>query len=68
MVLDQGASGNKMLATTGGLEFYGNPPSTIWTRLTETAEVGATQIQVAEANDWVVGDKLVIAPSYAGRK
>ena len=42
MVLDQGASGNKMLAVTGGLEFYGNPPRTIWSRLTATAEVGAT--------------------------
>ena len=68
MVVDADASGNKMLAVTGELEFYGNPPDTIWTRLTETAAAGATQIKVAEAVDWKVDDQLIIAPSYSGRK
>lgn len=29
---------------------------------------GATQITVEEATDWQVDDKIVIAPSYSGRK
>ena len=68
MVISPDAAGNKMLAATGGLEFYGIAPETVWTRLAETAEVGATNILVEEANDWKVGDKLAIAPSYSGRK
>lgn len=67
LVLDPDASGNKMLAATGKLAMYGTTPGTIWTRLTEIAEKNATTINVAEANDWNVGDKLVIAPSYANR-
>ena len=43
-------------------------PGTIWTKLTQTAVVGATQIKVIAANGWKVGDKIVIAPTYAGRK
>lgn len=33
-VIDPNASGNKMLAVTGGLELYGVEPELIWTRLT----------------------------------
>lgn len=57
-----------MLAVTGGLEFYGVEPQTTWTRLTQTALAGATKINVASAAGWSVGDSIVIAPSYAGRK
>lgn len=68
LVIDGDASGNKMLAVTGGLEFYGVQPQTAWTRLTATATIGATQISVASAAGWKVDDKIVIAPSYSGRK
>lgn len=57
-----------MLAVTGGLEFYGVKPQTVWTRLTQTALVGQTQINVQSAAGWKVGDQIVIAPSYSGRK
>lgn len=57
-----------MLAVTGGLEFYGKQPQTAWTKLIQTAQVGANQIKVISAGDWKVGDHLVIAPSYSGRK
>ena len=57
-----------MLAVTGGLRLYGQIPATVWTRLTAIASIGDTSISVEEANDWAVGDKIVIAPSYAERK
>jgi hypothetical protein len=57
-----------MLAVTGGLEFYGIEPQTAWTKLTETAFINSTQIKVISAAGWSVGDEIVIAPSYAGRK
>ncbi len=33
LVIDPDTSGNKMLAVTGGLEFYGREPQTAWTKL-----------------------------------
>ena len=46
LVVDPGESGNKMLAVTGGLNMFGVPPGTIWTKLTAMASVGATTISV----------------------
>lgn len=57
-----------MLAVTGGLQFYGVQPQTTWTRLTSTATINSTSINVASAAGWSVGNHIVIAPSYAGRK
>lgn len=57
-----------MLAVTGGIEFYGIQPQTSWTKMTEIASVGATQIKVISTAGWKVDDKIIIAPSYAGRK
>lgn len=68
MVVDPDASGNKMLTVTGGLQFYGIQPQTAWTRLIQTAGINATQINVISAAGWNVGDKIVITPSYSGRK
>ena len=34
LVLDPDASGNKMLAVTGELQFYGNATDNVWTKLT----------------------------------
>lgn len=66
MVLDPDASGNKMLAVTGELEFYGKQITNVWTRLTSIASVGATTIQVASSSDWKVGDKIAIGSTYSG--
>ena len=55
-----------MLAVSGGLEFYGQTGQTSWTRLTDIAQVGAQSITVESVAGWKVGDRLVIAPSYAG--
>jgi len=35
---------NKVLAVTGGIELYGNPPATTWTRLAAYADAGSTTI------------------------
>lgn len=56
-----------MLAVTGGLEFFGVPPTTPWTKLSQIAAVGATTIRVVDASGWQVGDRIVVAPSYSGR-
>jgi hypothetical protein len=34
-----------------------------WTRLAQTASPGDTQIIVAAAVDWTVGDEIIIAPT-----
>ena len=65
MVIDEGASGNKILAVTGDLELFGLSPTTSWAKLTKTAHVGDTQILVSSRGGWKVGDCLVIAPSYS---
>jgi hypothetical protein len=67
LLIDPEASGNKMLAVTGGLEFFGVAPTTPWTKLSQIAPVGATTIKVVDASGWQVGDKIVVAPSYSGR-
>ena len=67
MVIDPDASGNKMLAVTGSLELYGKVPSTVWTRMTQTASAGQSVINVQSTSGWESGDWIVIAPSYAGR-
>ena len=65
MVIDKSASGNKILAVTGGLELYGQEHATSWTKLTRTALVGDNQIAVSSNIGWKVGDQIVIAPSYS---
>jgi hypothetical protein len=57
LVIDANASGNKILVNTGGLKFFGNPPKNVWTRLTSTAIVGSTSINVLDdITGWKVGD------------
>jgi hypothetical protein len=56
LVLDPDASGNKMLAVTGALEFYGKPIKNVWTKLTAIAPFGSSTIQVENSADWTVGD------------
>ena len=54
---------SKVLAVTHSIEAFGVVPRTTWTRLAAFADKGSNTIQVLEANDWKVGDDIVIAPS-----
>lgn len=54
---------SKVLAVTRVLELYGPVPTTTWTRLAAFADAGATQITVASAAGWNVGDVIVLGPS-----
>ena len=60
----QPVQGSKQFIVNGKLHLYGEMPSTIWTRLIAFAHKGDTTIQVAEANDWQIGDVIVIGPSF----
>lgn len=66
MVIDQDASGNKMMVVTGALEFYGSTTNNIWNRLTAIAPAGSKSITVQDTTGWKVGDKIVIGASYSG--
>ena len=44
LVIDDIDASNKVLAVTGGIELYGNPPATTWTRLAAYADAGSTTI------------------------
>ncbi len=58
-----------MLVNTGGLQFFGNPPKNVWTRLSATALIGDSSITVADdITGWKVNDYVIIAPSYDGKK
>lgn len=57
-----------MMVVTGALELYGKVPSTVWTKMTEIAPVGSSTIKVQSTAGWEIGDSIVIAPSYVGRK
>jgi hypothetical protein len=46
-----------MLVNTGGLQFYGNPPAKVWTKLTAIAKIGDTFITVLDdITGWNIGD------------
>ncbi|CAH1226877.1 PKHD1L1 [Branchiostoma lanceolatum] len=54
--------GAKTLAVREGrLELHGRPTPVTWTRLSETATVGATTLNLKDSVDWNVGDSVVIA-------
>jgi len=56
--------GNKCIAVRHGtLSMIGVERTPTWTSLQATAAAGATQITLIEAVDWVVGEKIVIAPT-----
>jgi hypothetical protein len=66
-VLDPSSSGNKMLAVTGALEFYGSPPNVTWTRLAAIATAGSNTITVQDFVNWNVGNEIVIGATYSGQ-
>ena len=54
--------GNKMLGVSGSVEIHGNKRGG-WTRLRNTAALGATQIALVDNPGWKVGDRLALASS-----
>lgn len=54
--------GPKALAVFGTLSLFGKT-SVSWTKLSQTAEVGATSITLKTTVDWSVGSQIVIATS-----
>src|SRR5690606_26780318 len=53
--------GDRGIMISGGtLNLHGNRTHT-WTKLAETAKAGATSITVLDANQWKVGDTIVLA-------
>jgi cell migration-inducing and hyaluronan-binding protein len=53
--------GDRGIMLSGGtLNLHGNRTNT-WTKLAETAEAGATRIEVLDASEWEVGDQIVLA-------
>jgi hypothetical protein len=53
--------GDRGIMLSGGtLNLHGNR-SNSWTRLANTAEAGATSIEVLDAAEWQVGDEIVLA-------
>ena len=53
--------GDRGIMISGGiLNLHGDTTHT-WTKLSETAEAGATRIEVLDANGWEVGDQIVLA-------
>jgi len=53
--------GDRGIMLSGGtLNLHGNRTNT-WTKLSKTAEAGATSIEVLDADQWKVGDEIVLA-------
>jgi hypothetical protein len=62
--------GNKVIAVRfGTLDMHGVERSPTWTLLDTTVEAGGSQVTLAEAVDWQVGEEVAIAPtSYEPRE
>lgn len=55
--------GTRGIMVTGELELHGNPPTTAWTKINESAESGSTSLTLMENADWTIGEEIVIAPT-----
>src|SRR5690606_30146191 len=56
-----GGMGDRGIMISGGtLNLHGNRTHT-WTKLSKTAEAGATSIEVLDASGWKAGDQIVLA-------
>jgi len=53
------------LVVTGQLKLYGKVTSSLNTRLTSTALAGATTLNVASTDGWVIGQTIGISPSFS---
>ena len=56
-----GGSSSKCLGVTGVLELHGASRGVSWTRLTQTAQAGASLIFLDAATQWRTGDSIVLA-------
>lgn len=54
--------GNKVLGVTGTIDIHGSSRGG-WTRLTNTAAIGATRLDLVDNPGWKVGDRLALASS-----
>ncbi len=63
--IDPVIAGNKYMVVSGTLNLYGVAPATVTTFLTKTAFKGDTTIYVGNNTDWIVGDTLVLSPSFS---
>jgi cell migration-inducing and hyaluronan-binding protein len=59
---DVAGMGNKMLGVTGTVEIHGSKRGG-WTRLSNTAVLGATQLDLLDNPGWKPGDRIAIASS-----
>ncbi|MEM8861600.1 MAG: G8 domain-containing protein, partial [Chloroflexota bacterium] len=70
----QASGTNFLMAMEGGtIDIHGSSRDKVnWTQLAETANPGDTQLVLADAVNWEVGDEIAIAPSgydpYAGER
>ncbi len=56
----QGMGDRGILLVGGTLSLYGDRGNA-WTKLAATAEAGSTRIEVLDASEWQVGDRIVLA-------
>ena len=63
--VDPMLSANKLFTVTGSLNLYGNAPSSVSTVLTQSAMAGSSTLFVGDSTGWVVGDTLVLSPSFS---
>lgn len=52
----------------GTIDFHGKHVPITWTRLSETAEAGASQIKLQQAVTWEVGNEIIIAATGRSEK
>lgn len=64
-IIDDILTANKLFAVTGSLNLFGNAPNTVSTYLTQTAAKATSTLNVGSSDGWVVGDMLVLSPSFA---
>lgn len=52
------------MVVTGKLALFGVYPSTVSTKLLQTAYRGNTSLMLQDVTGWAIGDEIVIAPSF----
>ena len=65
--IDPLIAANKFMVVTGSLNLFGKAPTTVHTFLTQTAQAGTSTIRVGSSTDWIVGDTLILSPSFSAK-
>jgi len=60
-VMGMGTRG--IMVMGGSFVLVGNSPATTWTKISQHALASATLIHVLEAQDWEVGDEIILSPT-----